>query len=542
MVSEIIVGFAQKLSRLEFIPPSAGKLSQYKINLRQIIMTKKQKANENLKVRPPIVVILGHVDHGKTSLLDAIRKTNVVAKESGGITQHIGAYQIEFQGKKITFIDTPGHEAFSQMRSRGAKAADIAILVVAGEEGVKPQTKEVINYVKKEEIPTIVAINKIDKPQVNFEKTVGELEKEGLVVEARGGKTPVIKVSAKDGTGVNELLEMILLVAEMEELKADIDKPANGVVIESYLDSRRGSVATLLVFEGILKIGQWVVCGNFYGKIKSLEDFKGEKMEQAEPSTPAVVLGLSDVPVVGQTFEVVDSEEAAGGKILENKETKKESLPEPKIESIEGKEIRILNLILRADVQGSLEAISENLFKLDLGGIKLNIVKSEVGAISESDIKLAFPTEAMIAGFRVKASSSVFDMAKRNKVKIRTYDIIYELFEEIRKEAAKLLDPEINRENLGKLRVIAIFRKEKSKMIVGGKVIDGKAVNKVSIDVFRNEEKIGSGRITQLQHNKNDMAEIEKGREAGILYEGEPIIEEGDILEFYRIQKTRREL
>jgi len=265
-------------------------------------------------------------------------------------------------------------------------------------------------------------------------------------------------------------------------------------------------------------------------------------LEQAEPSTPAVVLGLNNVPVVGQTFEVVESEEAANEKILKNKEIKKESLPEPKIESAEGKKAKILNLILKADVQGSLEAISENLFKLDLGGIKLNIVKSEVGAISESDIKLAFPTEAMIVGFRVKASSSVSDMAKRNKVKIRTYDIIYELFEEIRKEAAKLLDPEVNKENLGKLKVIAIFRKEKSKMIIGGKIIDGKAVNKVLIDVFRNEEKIGSGRITQLQHNKNDMAEVEKGREAGILYEGEPVIEEGDILEFYRIQKTRREL
>jgi translation initiation factor IF-2 len=504
-------------------------------------MTKK-KTNENLKPRPPIVVVLGHVDHGKTSLLDVIRKTNIVAKESGGITQHIGAYQVEFQGKKITFIDTPGHEAFSQMRSRGAKAADIAILVVAGEEGVKPQTKEVINYVKKEEIPTIVAVNKIDKPQVNFEKTVGELEKEGLVVETRGGKTPVIKVSAKDGTGVNELLEMILLVAEMEELKADSEKPANGVVIESYMDSRRGSVATLLVFEGVLKISQWVVCGDCYGKIKNLEDFKGEKIEEADPSTPAVVLGLNDVPMVGQTFEVVGSEEMASGKVLKNKETPKEPLPESKIEPVEGEEIKILNLILKADVRGSLEAIYENLFKIDLSGIKLNIVKSEVGAISESDVKLAFSADAMIVGFRVKASNSVFDMAKRSKVRIRTYDIIYELFEEVKKEAAKLLDPEINREILGKLKIIAIFRREKSRMIVGGKVLEGKAVNKVNIDIYRNEEKIGSGRAVQLQHNKNDMAEVEKGREAGILFEGEPIIEEGDILEFYRIQKTRREL
>ena len=504
-------------------------------------MKKEQKTNENLKTRPPIVVVLGHVDHGKTSLLDTIRKTNIVAKEFGGITQHIGAYQIDFQGKKITFIDTPGHEAFSQMRSRGAKAADIAILVVAGEEGVKPQTKEVINYIKKEEIPAIVAVNKIDKPQTNFEKTVGELEKEGLSTEARGGKIPVVKVSAKDGTGINELLEMILLVAEMEELKADIKKPANGVVIESYLDSRRGSVATLLVFEGILKVGQWVVCGSVFGKIKSLENFKGEKIEQAEPSVPAIVLGLNDVPIVGQIFEAVDSEEIANGKSLQNKEDKKVP-PASGTPPEDGKEEKILNVILKADVQGSLEAIYENLFKIDLGGIRLNVVKSEVGAITESDVKLAFPADAVIIGFRVKASSSVFDMAKRNKVKIRTYNIIYELFEEIRKEAEKLLDQETNKEILGRLKVIAIFRKEKAKMIVGGKVIEGRAVNKANIDVLRNEEKIGSGRITQLQHNKNDMPEVEKGREAGILYEGEPIIEEGDILEFYRIEKKRREL
>lgn len=505
-------------------------------------MKREQKTNENLTTRPPIVVVLGHVDHGKTSLLDTIRKTNIVAKESGGITQHIGAYQIEFQGKKITFIDTPGHEAFSQMRSRGAKAADIAILVVAGEEGVKPQTKEVINYVKNGEIPAIVAVNKIDKPQANFEKTVGELEKEGLSTEARGGKIPVIKVSAKDKTGINELLEMILLVAEMEELKTDIKKPVSGVVIESYLDSRRGSVATLLVFEGILKVGQWVVCGNTYGKIKSLEDFKGEKLNQAEPSTPAVVLGLNNVPIVGQTFEIVNLEEEAVEKASQNKEIKKQALTDNKPELVDSENSKILNLILKADVQGSLEAIYENLFKIDLGGIKLNIVKSEVGAISESDVKLAYPTDAMIIGFRVKASSSVFDMAKRNKVKVRNYDIIYELFEEIRKEAAKLLDPEINKEFLGKLKVVAIFKRDKTRMIIGGKVAEGKAVNKVNIDVYRNDEKVGSGRITQLQHNKNDMPEVEKGREAGILYEGEPIIEEGDILEFYRIEKKRREL
>jgi len=500
----------------------------------------KNKITENLQPRPPIVVVLGHVDHGKTTLLDTIRKTNVVAKESGGITQHIGAYQVSFNNKVITFIDTPGHEAFSQMRSRGAKAADIAILVIAGEEGVKPQTKEVISYIKKEEIPVIVAVNKMDKPQANFEKTVGELEKEGLVVEARGGKVPAVKISAKEGTGINELLEMILLVAEMEELKADVEKPANGVIIESYLDNKRGPVATFLIFEGILKTGQWVVCGNIYGKIKNLEDFKGEKLEQATPSAPTVALGLNQVPIVGELFDVVANEGVASAQARTTKETERVL----SVEAPTGREKggKVFNIILKADVRGSLEAIQENLTKINLEGINLNILKAEVGAISESDVKLAYPTNALIVGFRVKASDSVFNLAKRNRVRIKTYEVIYELFEEIKKEAAKLLKPEIEREDLGKLKVIAIFRKEKSRMIVGGKVFDGKVVNKALLDVIRNGEKITSGKIVQLQHNKKDMAEVEKGREAGILFEGEPIIEEGDILECYRTQKKKREL
>jgi translation initiation factor IF-2 len=501
----------------------------------------KEKINENLEARPPIVVVLGHVDHGKTTLLDTIRKTNVVAKESGGITQHIGAYQVKHNDKLITFIDTPGHEAFSQMRSRGAKAADIAILVVAAEEGVKPQTKEVISYIKNQEIPVIVALNKIDKTQANPIKTIGELEKEGLVVEERGGKVPMVKVSAKEGTGIEELLEMILLVAEMEELKADIKKPASGVVIESYLDSKRGPVATFLVFEGILNISDWVVCGNIYGKIKNLEDFKGERLEQVNPSTPTVILGLNQVPIVGEKFDVVDSEESALVKAAENKQIKAALSAEVSTKG-ETKAEKTLKIILKADVQGSLEAIQENLLKIDLGGIGLNTLKAEVGAISESDVKLAYPSNALIIGFRVKASTSVFEMAKRNKVRMKTYDIIYELFEDIRKEAAKLLEPEIEREELGKLKVIAIFRKEKSRMIVGGKIIDGKVINKASLDVIRNGEKITSGKIVQLQHNKKDMAEVEKGREAGILFEGEPIIEEGDILEIYKTEKKKREL
>lgn len=510
---------------------------------------------ENLQPRPPIVVVLGHVDHGKTTLLDAIRKTNVVEKEAGGITQHIGAYQITHNGKLITFIDTPGHEAFSQMRSRGAKVADIAILVIAAEEGVKPQTKEVISYIKKRKIPVIIALNKMDKPQANPEKVIGELEKQGLLVEERGGQVLSIKVSAKEKTGINELLEMILLVAEMEELpvrpeggKADVEKPATGVVIESYLDSKRGATATFLVLEGVLKVAQWVVCGDCYGKIRILEDFQGSQITEASPSFPAIVIGLNKVPVVGERFSVCSSEQEAKDMIVEKEKLKPSPIVESKVDQLASlsrsgpKEGKLLNLILKADVQGSLEAIKDNLVKIDLQGIGLNILKCEVGEISESDIKTAYPTNALIIGFRVKVPTDISNLAKRSGVKIRTHEVIYELFEGIKKQAGKLLEPEITREDLGKLKVLAIFRKEKSRMIVGGKVIDGKVVNKASIDVFRNEEKIASGKIIQLQHNKQDMAEVEKGREAGILFEGEPVIEEGDVLEVYKKETKKREL
>jgi len=503
-------------------------------------MTKIQNSKQNnLIVRPPIVVVLGHVDHGKTSLLDSIRKTNVVGQESGGITQHIGAYQIEHKGKLITFIDTPGHEAFCQMRSRGAKVADIAVLVVAGEEGVKPQTKEVIDCIEKEKIPVIVALNKMDKPQANPEKVFGELEKEGLIVEQRGGKVPAIKLSALTGIGTDDLLEMILLMAEMEELKSGVEKPASGVVVESYLDQKKGTVATLLVLEGELEKGQWISCGSAYGKIKNLEDFQGNQIDKATPSTPVVVLGLNQVPVVGEKFSVVLSEDEAKNLAMEI--VKKRVLPIPKKVDQSGTE-KLLNIILKTDVHGSLEAILESLSKIDLADIKLNILKAEVGEISETDVKSAFPSSAVIIGFRVKAPANIFDMAKRSKVKIRSYEIIYELFEDIKKEASKLLEPEISREDLGKLKVIAIFRKEKSRMIVGGKVLEGRAVNKSSADIMRNDEKIGFGKVVQLQQNKKDVGEVEKGREAGLLIEGEPIIEEGDILNFYREDKIKREL
>lgn len=485
--------------------------------------------------RPPIVVVLGHVDHGKTTLLDTIRKTNVVDKESGGITQHIGAYQIQYNDKLITFIDTPGHEAFSQMRSRGAKVADIAILVVAAEEGIKPQTKEVISHVKEFKIPAVVAINKIDKPTANPEKIIGELAKEGIIVESKGGEIPSVNISAKTGQGVDELLEILLLVAEIEELKGDSKKPAPGVVIESHLDSQRGPTATLLVREGTLRKGDIVLCGDSYGKIKILEDFQGNSISNAFPSTPATVIGLNQAPTTGEKFSVEVSEDTAREKAASHK-----SKP---IEHVSKSETgKILNIIIKADVKGSLEAIEETLQNIKQDEVSINILKSGVGEISESDIKLAYSTNSIIIGFRVKSSDSMFNFARRQGVKIKTFEIIYELVEEIRKGLTKLLEPEIKKENLGKLEVIAIFRKEKTRMIIGGKVLSGKVENKTLVDVIRDENKISTGKIVQLQHNKKDVPEIEKGKEAGISFEGEPIIEEGDILEVYREEKKQKEL
>lgn len=507
--------------------------------------SKKKPQIKSLKERPPVVVVLGHVDHGKTTLLDYIRKTNVVEKEAGGITQHIGAYQITHENKLITFIDTPGHEAFSQMRSRGARVADIAVLVVAGEEGVKLQTKEVISHIKKAKIPVVVAINKIDKPGANPNKVKRELAGEDILVESEGGKVPAVEVSAKTGQGIPELLEMILLVAELEELKADPTKPGKGVVIESYLDSQRGPTATFLVLDGILKKGDYVFSGFCYGRAKILEDFQGAGIQEAPPSAPAIVVGLNDVPMVGEKFSVISSEAEAKEKAFSFAKTVQKKESQSTAGRPEG-EKKLLNIILKADVKGSLEAIEGTLKdmekELEKENIGINILKSEAGDVSESDVKLAYSTKSLIIGFRVKASSAVSNLARRSGIKIHIFEVIYELVEGARKELSKLLEPEILREKLGKMKILAVFRKEKNRMVVGGKVTLGKVENKALIDVFRNKEKIGSGRIAQLQHNKKDVPEAEKGKEAGILFEGEPVIEEGDTLEIYRETRKQREL
>lgn len=481
------------------------------------------------------MVVLGHVDHGKTSLLMKIKDFGVLEKESGDITQHIGAYQIEHDDKKITFIDTPGHEAFSAIRSRGAKVADIAILVVACDEGVKPQTKEAISHIKKAGIPMIVALNKMDKPEANPEKVKRELAEQEILVESMGGKIPSVEISAKAGQGISDLLELILLVAEMENIRTDFQKPAQGIVIEAYLDSHRGPTATLILNQGKLKAGQIIGTFTTCGKVKTLEDFQGNSVSEAFPSQPAIILGFENVPLVGEEFKVFSNTEEARAK-LKIKEKKA-----PEVFLVESGQ-KALNLILKADVFGSLEAIEEILRNLPQEKIILRILKAELGEITESDIKLANQAKAKILGFRVKKNPIAQVLSKREKIKIMTFDIIYDLVEGVRKLMEKEILSELVRTDLGKIRTLIIFLTEKNRQIVGGKIVEGEVKKGVSIEVFRAKELIGRGKLINLQINKKDVEKASKGQECGILYEGDAKIEEGDILVIYTQERKKYEL
>lgn len=503
------------------------------------------ESRESLSPRPPVIVIMGHVDHGKTKLLDAIRKSNVAAEESGGITQHIGAYQIIRNNKAITFIDTPGHEAFTTMRSRGARIADIAILVIAADDGMKPQTKESIRIIQSANIPMIVAINKIDKPEANIEKVKQELAQENLLPEDWGGKTVCQPISAKTGTGIHELLDTIVLVGEMEKDKicANPDAAAGGTVIESHVDQGEGSVATALIQNGTLRPGDLVFVNDiFYGKVRGLKNFLGKTIPAAPPSMPVKILGLKGIPSIGDILSVKKTADRKSKIKSYQLKTQAASVyaPVSKKEKKMGSET--FNVILRTDVLGSLEAITSSLDKLENPYVRLNIIGRGLGNVTENDVLLAESNHAIILGFHSVPSPAAQSLAQEKNIEIKLFKIIYELLDEVKKLMEEKIKPNIERIILGKLVILKVFKKEKQSMVIGGRVASGKAVLGVKADVMRENEKKSSGKIIKLQINKVDVNEVGQGHECGIQYEGKPIILEGDTLELYREEVTQKKL
>jgi len=506
---------------------------------------KKKAGKKKLKDRPPIVTILGHVDHGKTTLLDTIRKSKVAEDESGGITQHITAYQVEVKGKTVTFVDTPGHQAFHKMRSRGAGVADIAIIIVAADDGVKPQTKEVIKSVQEGKVPFLVCINKIDKAGANPEKVKGELADQGVMLEGWGGKIPVVEISAKKGENIDELLETVILVSEVEDIKADFERTALGLVLESHVDKRRGPVATLIIKAGVLKKGNSVIAGPAAGKIKLLEDFRGKNIDEAFPSMPVTVLGFGKLPQAGSVIQVVGKAEAlkTKKKTISGKPKASRTSPLKRLEdSIEEGKYEKLNVIIKADTQGSLEALEQVLKELTLEDVVVKVVKSQVGQITESDILMAKASNSLLYGFRVTPTSTALEIKEKEEIEPRFFDVIYHLVEDVQKEMEKLVKPEEIRTDLGTLKVLAIFRTTKKSMIVGGKITKGKAVKGAEVEVEREGKILGKGIAGHLKKGQNDVDEAVEGEECGISFEsaGEQIkIKEGDKLHIFTIQKSK---
>jgi translation initiation factor IF-2 len=490
------------------------------------------KKQDNLTERPPVVVVLGHVDHGKSSLLEAIKDFRITKRESGGITQHIAAYEVEYKGKRITFIDTPGHEAFCAMRSRGAKIADIAVLVVAAEEGVKPQTKEAINSIKQAGIQTIVALNKIDKQSANPQKVKNELSKEGVMVEGLGGEIPCVETSALEKIGIDELLDIVLLVSEMQGLKANPDKLSEGVIIETHLDEKRGPVVTLLVKDGTLKLQDIIATNSATCKVKKIEDFEGNSINSAPPSKPIAVLGFEIFPCVGEIAKVFPNIEKAREYVIK-KEQKEKCIP------IEKQGQKFLNIILRADVVGTLEAIEGMIETLPQEELKVRILKAAVGSITEDDVTLAVAGGAKIFSFRTKPNAQTLRLADQKGINIAVYDVIYELIQEIQRLLKQEIELEIIRKDIGKMLVLKVFRTEKGRQIVGGRIIDGEILKKAKLEILREEKIVGKGKIIELQKNKKAVEQGRVNDEVGILYEGGQKIQEDDILNFY-IQERKK--
>ncbi len=503
---------------------------------------------EDLKERPPIITVMGHVDHGKTSLLDAIRNTNVTAGESGGITQHIGASEVEINGRKIVFLDTPGHEAFTAMRARGALVTDIAVLVVAADDGVMPQTIESISHAKAAGVPIIVAINKMDKPSANPDRVMQELTEHGILVEAWGGDVISVPVSAKTGDGITDLLEMILLQADVLELKANPNRLAQGTVIEARLDKTRGPVATLLVLNGTLKSGQSIVAGTCSGRIRLMNNHKGSKIAKAGPATAVEILGLTDVPQAGDEFNAV-KEDRIAREIAENRKQKQReevlarnsaSTLEDLFSQLQEGEMKDLNLIVKADVQGSVGAIVASLEKLKNENVRVKIIHTGVGTVNESDVMLAGTSDAIIIGFNVRPSTAVQEMADRDGVQIRTYRVIYDIINEVEDAMKGMLDPEFREVVLGKIEVRDTFKVPNVGIIAGAYVIEGKAQRNAEVRLVRDGIVIHEGKISSLKRFKDDAKEVQHGFECGIGIENYNDIKIGDIIECFVMEEIER--
>jgi translation initiation factor IF-2 len=513
----------------------------------EVVIQAQEDRPQDLIARPPVVTVMGHVDHGKTSLLDAIRHTNVIGGEAGGITQHIGAYYVKLDKGDVVFLDTPGHEAFTSMRARGAKVTDIVILVVAADDGVMQQTIEAINHSKAAQVPIIVAINKIDKPNANLDRVKRELAEHGLIPGEWGGDTTMVEVSAKKKIGIEELLEMVLLQAEIMELKANPDKSARGRVIEAKLDRGRGPVASILIQEGTLKTGDAYVCGTHYGRVRNMFNDRGQRLEEAGPATPVEVLGLSGVPNAGDDFVALADERqakvVAEHRLLKQRErdltrTGKITL-EKLYEQIQEGEVKDLNVILKTDVQGSMEAITDSLVKLSTSEVKVNLIHSGTGAITETDIMLASASNAIVIGFNVRADSKVQELAEQEHVDIRYYDVIYQILNDIKDAMVGMLEPTYKENAIGRAKVIQLFHVPKIGMVAGCHVNDGRLERGSKARVLRDQVVIYDGRIVSLRRFKEDAKEVKAGFECGVVLENFSDVKLDDIVEAYELQEIK---
>ncbi|GKV67840.1 translation initiation factor IF-2 [Sporosarcina sp. NCCP-2716] len=501
-----------------------------------------------MEERPPVVTIMGHVDHGKTTLLDSIRDTKVTQGEAGGITQHIGAYQITSGGKKITFLDTPGHEAFTTMRARGAKVTDLTILVVAADDGVMPQTVEAINHAKAAEVPIIVAVNKMDKPTANPDRVMQELTEHALVPEAWGGDTIFVPISALKGEGIDQLIEMILLVSEVAELKADPAVRAKGTVIEAQLDRGRGAVASLLVQDGTLRVGDPIVVGNTFGRVRAMINDVGRRVKEAGPSAPVEITGLSDVPQAGDRFVVFEDEKTArqigesraGDAIQESRTEKARITLDNLFDQMKEGEMKELNLIVKADVQGTVEAMAASLMKIEVEGVNVKIIHTGAGAINESDVSLAAASNAIVIGFNVRPDTNAKRAAEEEGVDIRLHRVIYKVVEEIEAAMKGMLDPEFEEKVIGQVEVRETFKVSKVGTIAGSYVTDGKISRDAGVRIYRDDIMIFEGELDTLKRFKDDAKEVAKGYECGITIKNFNDIKEGDIIEAFVMQEVKR--